>query len=156
MWKLYSRDHAGVAIVSTPKRMQESVELEFQDNGILGPVEYFDFDKDDMIVPMGLKGRVGYSKRKTFSHEREARAMIHLVYQPGDTNDLFSATHLDHLRQARPVGIGRPVDLKRLIAEIYISPLSPEWFADVVQRVSHRHGIGELVKPSGLLGDPVY
>src|SRR5664280_293378 len=47
MWMLYSTTHAGVAIVSTTARLQQAVDLSpYLGGGILGPVEYLDFDKD--------------------------------------------------------------------------------------------------------------
>jgi len=156
MRKLYSRERAGVAIVSTPLRMQEGVDLTPYHTAILGPVEYLDFEKEDGTLPFGKKARPGFLKRKSFEHEKEVRGMIYFEEYPQDPNLIRSPEYVQSLRESRPPGIDVRVELKRLIQEIYISPLSAAYFRDVVSILTDRHGLADLIHPSALLGDPVY
>lgn len=156
MWKLYSREDAGVAIVSTPPRMQEAVDLTPHRTAMLGPVEYLDFEKDDMTLPFGMTARPGFLKRKSFEHEKEVRAMIRMEKHPEDPNLIFSAEWVQSLYEQMPPGIIASVDLPRLIKGIYVSPLAPSWLLDLVQTLADRHGLENLVRKSRLLGDPTF
>jgi len=154
MWKLYSTEHAGVAIVSTPLRMEEAVDLTPYHTAILGPVEYLDFEMQDGSLPFGKKARPGFLKRKSFEHEKEVRGMIYVEEQL--PNLILSPEYVQDLRESMPLGIDVKVKLKQLIQEIYISPLSASYFSDVVAILSDRHGVADLLRRSTLLGEPVY
>jgi len=157
MWKLYSRADAGVAVVSTPARMREAVNLTLvQHTAMLGPVEYLDFERDGMTLPFGRTARPGFLKRKSFEHEKEVRGMIRIDEYPEDLNLIHSPKWVRSLAEKVPRGISVSVDLARLIERIYVSPLAPSWFVDLVQTLASRHGLANLVRPSRLLGEPDY
>ena len=156
MWKLYSRQNAGVAITSTRKRLVESVTLppdtEF---GLLGPVEYLDFEKHGMMGQDGM-ARPGFAKQASFEYEREVRAMICLYPDQGRITIPTSQEYLDELKRRMPLGVAGKVDLKQLILKIHTSPLSPLWFNQIVQSAATRAGLGDIVVKSNLIVDPIY
>lgn len=163
MWKLYSAEHAGVAIVSTPLRMHQAVDLTPYNSGVLSPVEYLDFEKDDMTLrPISLGfGRFampGLLKRKSFQHENEVRGLI--FFEDHAKMQLPSPFALSEYRkriqEVNPVGISVSVDLNRLIEEIYISPLAKPHFKEVVEIMTKRHGLEDRIRPSSLVGEPVW
>jgi hypothetical protein len=158
MWKLYCTEFAGVAIVSTPLRMHEAVDLAPYGQGILSPVEYLDFEKDDMTLPksFGQFAMPGLLKRKSFQHENEVRGLIYFVDYSKMPSQFSSAEYAEKIQKINPHGISVSVELNRLIEEIYISPLAATHFKDVVQIMAERHGLADRVRPSTLLGDPVW
>lgn len=156
MWKLYAHEHRGVAIVSTVRRLIESVDVGPFEYGMLGPVEYFDFEQDDMSLTFGLVGRPGFSKRKAFEHEREVRGMIRLKDIPDNLDHFLSNERIDGLKRSMPLGVGAHIDLTKLIHKIYTNPHATDWFLDLVQLLVGRHGLGDTVCESTLRGHPEY
>jgi hypothetical protein len=157
MWKLYSTTHAGVAVVSTPARLQQAVDLSpYLGAGILGPVEYLDFDKDGMILPksFGREARPRLLKRKSFEHENEVRGLIYFTNHSKIPSQFEMSQMVELFRSSSPSGISVDVDLKLLIEEIYISPLATSYFMDVVQTLSERHGLADRIRPSTLQVEP--
>ncbi len=53
-------------------------------------------------------------------------------------------------------GISVPVDINTLIDNIYVSPMAPQWFADVVKDVIQKYGINKTVQYSNLDEKPFY
>lgn len=160
MWKLYSNQNAGVAIVSTPLRMHESVNLYPYGQGILSPIEYKDFETDDMIlrpvsVGFGRHAHPALLKRRSFEHENEVRGLIHMIDYSKVPNPCASNELADFIRNGNPKGIAVNVDLKGLIEEIYISPLASCYFQDVVRFAAERHRLADRIHLSTLLGEPV-
>lgn len=156
MWKLYSRDDAGVAIVSTPGHLVEAVDLGAYHDGMLGPVEYLDFETHDMKLPFGKTARPGFLKRKSFEHEKEVRAMVRFEKYPDNANDIFSPEWVKSLAEELPRGVNLSADLRQLIKRIHVSPSAAGWFLDLVKTASARVGMGDLVQRSDMLGEPVY
>ncbi len=151
MWRAYCNTDSGVAIVSTMKRIAEATDLSSVQSGILGPVEYFDFDKDSMFLGFGRVGRPGFSKRKEFQSEKEVRGMIYVPLPP-----LFRSTIEDwnELAKRMPFGFAVDVDLPTLIEEIYVGPNSPDWVVELVCAVSKRRGLVKIVHRSRLCDSP--
>jgi hypothetical protein len=156
MWRLYSREDSGVAIVSTPARMRDAVDVASYRTAWIQPVEYLDFEKDDMTLPHALRAMPGVVKRKSFEHEKEVRAMIRIEEYPEDAGLIFSPEWVQGLAEKMPSGIGASVDLPRLIEGICVSPSADSWFVDLVQTLVGRRGLAGLVRKSELRGDPVY
>ncbi|MCY3017566.1 MAG: hypothetical protein NTW87_00845 [Planctomycetota bacterium] len=156
MWKLYSREDAGVAVVSTPARMRDAVDVSSYRTAWIQPVEYLDFEKDDMTLPFAKRAMPGLVKRKSFEHEKEVRALIRIEEYPEDAKLIFSPEWVQGLAETMPPGISASVDLPRLIEGIHVSPLAGSWFVDLVRALVERHGLAGLVRKSGLLGDPVF
>ena len=156
MWRLYAHERRGVAIVSDVRGLEKSVDTSPFAWGILGPVEYFDYDQDDMSDDFGLTGRPGFSKRKAFEYEREVRGLVHVQQFPKNPNDIFTEAHLSYLRQETQRGVAAGVNLPGLIHEIVVAPDCEPWFLDLVRRLATKYALGQRVRPSKLNGVPVY
>jgi hypothetical protein len=158
LWKVYAPGGAGIAIVSTMARIAEYVDLTPHAHGILGQVEYVDFDSHDMRRDTGAHTviRPGHLKRKSFEHEREVRGIImaDLIVDGGrfTMNDAF----LERQRLQQPRGINAKVDLKGLLQQIVVSPTAKPFVEQLVQIITERHGLNHLVRKSDLLKTPAY
>jgi hypothetical protein len=123
MWTLYSNDK-GLAVKTTSDQLAEALHFG-QARVELAAVEYIE------IVPGLMSGSPWRIKRPSFQHERELRAVI----RDGD---------------CKMAGLRVPVDLETLIEEIYISPDSEPWIADVVKKVLLTYGLHKNVQRSDL------
>lgn len=103
MWKLYSQEDKGVAVVTTFQRLAESVDTSSVRHAILGPVEYFDYSTDDMSYSLGLTGRPGFSKQHVFEHEKEVRGMVDFTENyPEELSKMPTDEHIEELRPTQP------------------------------------------------------
>jgi hypothetical protein len=157
LWKLYAVGEAGIAVVSTMERVQQSVVIPASSTGILGQVEYVDFETHDIIRDGGCTViRPGFLKRRSFQHERKVRGIImtNLIVDGGrfTMDEAFIAKQRDQ----QPPGIDAQVDLKGLLHSIVISPLAKPFVEKLVHIITKRHGLGHLVRKSDLIKSPVY
>ena len=141
MWRLYAKSNEAIAIRTRLCRLQE--ELTQHDRIILGLVSYVDYAQD-----FAREGNIydGFmSKRKSFEHERELRA----VYMADSTEE----------GQATSEG-GRwfNVDLNNLVEEVYVAPTAPPWFKKLVEACLARYDLPDVVVRQSSLDDsnPVY
>jgi hypothetical protein len=109
----------------------------------LGPVWYVDFAATDLETPGNMMLPL-MLKRLSFQHEAEVRAVI--TDSPPSRN----------WSEETPIHRYISVDIERLVESIFVSPVSPDWFYDLVQRVCQRYGIGDRVRRSELAGEPLY
>ena len=131
MWSIYSHYiENAIAIRTTFKSLKEC----FGENSniAIGRVNYIDFEKSFAGVNESF-----WYKRKSFEYEKEVRAIIR-NYKTEST------------------GIELPVDLSKLLLDVYVSPYSPEWFYKVVQSVTKQYGVKCLVSQSRLIQEPFY
>ena len=144
MWNRYARDHDGVAI----KTDFRSLAASFTDPTTvhIGRVEYVDyrstFIPEHSIYPAFL------CKRISFEYEREVRALI-TEFPPSDGAGLGA-----HSPDVWDVGRYCQVELGQLIHEVVVSPLSPEWFIQLVQSVASKYGLRSPVRRSSLADVP--
>jgi hypothetical protein len=161
MWRLYLTGSEGVAVRSTFDRFVSSFPpFDGQDKGLnddgterelrvrVGTVHYVDYDgvtPDD--VPRILL------KRRSFEHEREIRAVAmdrswgnSPRFGPDDEPLTRFANGGDHV----------PVDLAKLISDVYVVPEAQGWFAELVKSVVRRYGFDFPVHQSDLDRDPVF
>jgi hypothetical protein len=155
-WRIYTQGGAGIAIVSTMDRMAKAIDLS-PEQGILGQVEYVDFETSDMYrtgSPTVI--RPGHLKRRSFEHEREVRGIIikNLITEGGTFN--FDDLFVEMQRVKQPVGVNAKVNLKELIQAIVISPMAARFFEELVLTVTARHNLNQLVRKSDLLKTPAY
>jgi hypothetical protein len=156
MWKLYCSENAGIAVVSSVESMLESVDVRPFQSAILGPVDYLDFDNDEMYLSRGLQARPGFLKRKSFEHEREVRGMGDYVNYAAQAKPPIKVGNIPDMKDKMPRGVSVTVDLGVLVGAIYISPLAPAYFVELVEIMAERHGLKDCVRRSTLLGDPVF
>jgi hypothetical protein len=160
MWKVYAHGTAhGVAIRSTFDRLKECFAPTHHDVYI-GLITYIDYHSH-MIDYGNAFNRFLY-KRHAFAHEREVRA----VCQPPDVftqmgND-GSITHEERQRARsfneslkRAGGLAVAIDISKLVDAIVMSPDSPEWLSDVVERIVSALGFDLKIVRSDMEQAPV-
>jgi hypothetical protein len=145
MWQLYAEDWKGVAICSTPSRLQAALQP-FRlhptygvEDVFCGEVTYVDL-LHVRLKPTFLDRFL--VKHIAFSWEREFRLMI-------------------SLRMAEEFGVSVPeagilvdVDLHSLVEHIVIGPLLPSAEHAAVVEAASRHGLADRIQKSSLLGRP--
>lgn len=146
MWQLYLQSNEGVAIQSTYKKLKDCFAPSSQDVH-LGLIKYIDYEKDFFAADNMLNSFV--HKRKSFEHEKEVRALV-MKWPTGGGNGVdFSQTTIVG-------GINVQIDLELLIENIYVSPLSPQWFVDVVSSTIQKYGFLFPIIQSNLNKSPIF
>ena len=85
-------------------------------------------------------------KRRSFEHEREVRALVLRI--PDFSNSDWKPV-IDN-------GISIPIDIEKLVLEIYVSPTSPPWFYELVRSVVKKYGYTFPVVQSDLIRNPLF
>jgi hypothetical protein len=164
MWKIYTKNDEGIAIQTTCQSLKQSFDQNDQDEVILGPIKYIDYDSQ-RIADDDKFGKF-FFKRKSFEHESEIRAIIYKVNLSDSTQlreevDEFDMPYtieetVSYLDQPEK-GFYVTVNLDSFIEKIYIAPTSPEWFKELVISVVKIYGLSEkLVMQSRLDENPIY
>jgi len=141
MWGLYSRGTEAIAIQSNFTTLFNCL----PENHYVGLVRYVDYKLQALNISGNLFFPFLY-KRKSFEHEHELR-VVHLL-PPEEGEHLF--------KRDTPTGIWTSVNLRQLIACVYVSPSSPRWFRELVQDVSKKYGLGANVLQSDLDLEPIF
>jgi hypothetical protein len=137
MWEQYGQKNKGIAIRSTFAKLRDSLSSPDYDMQI-GMVNYIDYDRD--IIPDGNVFHAIFCKRRSFKHEHELRAAL---LKPSETSDLQT-------------GLNISCNLGILIAEIFVSPESPNWYQELVNSILQKYGLDREAKRSNLDEDPLY
>ena len=143
MWRLYLKSNEGIAIQSTYNRLKNCLnESEIAIH--LGTVNYIDYIKD--AIPWNNLLLPYIHKRKSFEHEKELRALI------------WSIQYVSVKSQAdfSNGGISIPVDVKKLIEKIYVSPDSPLWYTNLVKDLTNKFGFDIQVVNSKINNNPIF
>lgn len=135
MWKLYSSNRQSIAVQSTIGRLKGCFSKTTEKIWI-GAVEYVDYKiwKPNNRVfnvsePNTLK--TFFLKRKGFEHEKEIRAITNIAYN----------------KHKQEKGILVDIDLNELVETIIISPISEDWFFNLVEKIIKKYGYNfNLVK----------
>jgi hypothetical protein len=155
MWKLYSKSNEAIAIRSTYARLAGALPNPYSgapDQGrwiYMGVVYYIDYDF--FRVPPGNTMAPFVYKRKSFEHEREVRALIQevpIVWINGHES-------IDVDFEPRANGKNIAVDISALIEKVFIAPDTPDWYFDLVSKVTRRYGFDFEVRRSRLDEDPL-
>jgi hypothetical protein len=141
MWKLYTGENKGIAIQSTFNRMVKAFE-KFPDSVHIGKIRYINYQKETFKGNAPDKFEPILTKRKSFEHERELRAVIWETSR--DTPRTNDGSVLAN------------VNLKELIENIYIFPFSPFWHRESAQAVVKKFGLDVPVLQSELDKQPLY
>jgi hypothetical protein len=153
MWDLYAGRNAGIAIRSTYARLKECFKLSLSrlEQGLpgwfvhIGCVEYLNFDVEKRL-PINVY-RPALSKRKSFEHERELRAIV------------SSVSHWNG-RGNGPKLLADPgeyvdISLRILVESVVVSPLAPKWLVDTTNLLLERIGLGLTASQSTLFSGPI-
>jgi hypothetical protein len=142
MWSLYLKSSEGLAIQSTYANLRDC--FEFEHPVYLGAVDYIDykteaFETGNAFVPF-------VTKRKSFEHEREVRAIV-------------SCSSINPDQSGRPLttgGASIKVNLEKLVNAVYVAPTAPTWFLEVVHQTIKQFGYAFEVRQSDLTLDPLF
>ncbi len=146
MWDIYARAGAGVAIQSTFRGLRRSLEGA-ESKVYLGKVSYVDYSS--AVIPRRNLFAAIMTKRKSFEHDQELRAVVsEWAMTPTD--------ELDFDGSLWETGLNVDVELTELVERICVAPTAPEWFAEVIRRVTARYGFEWSVDQSSLLGEPLF
>lgn len=150
MWSLYSSNGRGVAIQSTFNGLKSSFVEHSNIKVYVGKVKYADYLTE--FIPENNVFYPFMYKRKSFEHERELRAICWLpstVFNEETTPEIMKELNSYG-------GIYIPIKIETLISKIFVSPLAPAWFKDVVVSMLKLYGLEIEVVQSSLSEDPVY
>lgn len=141
MWKLYLNSGQGIAIKSTIKKLIDSLDIVNLKNDIhIGAVKYIDYSKDSVSKELDDL-TVFFSKRLSFCHENELRAVIPLYLSP-KTNEYMNAD-LSKLKKPQG-GIGVTTDLNTLIDEVYLEPNTPPWLEKAIKDLMTKYSLDKI------------
>lgn len=151
MWRLYSASGYAIAVRSTYGRLTHSLPTTFEPDEHLGPfigvVRYADHHLEEL--PRGNIFHAIMSKRRSFAHEQECRA---IVWRAGPSRRPDPIP--DEIVAGYPPGVSVPVDLDCLVERVVISPSAPSWFSDIVADVTSKYGFSLSVAQSALIQAP--
>jgi hypothetical protein len=151
MWKLYLKSDEGIAIKSSFKDFSKCFIVCPEHDVFIGMVNYLDY-KFDVIKDKSIGAF--FSKRKSFDHEKEIRAVIQtpqiIPLERLFENGMISETSICE------TGIYIPVSLETLIHKFYVSPTSPDWFKNLIESVVKKYGLEKDVRRSSLIDDPIF
>lgn len=139
MWNLYAKTNEAIAICSTYQQLRNALDQ----TCYVGKVNYIDYDS--AFVGIGNMFHRFLSKRLSFSHESELRAVI---LEPPPLIHTAEGNLPDCDRKSG--GTWKSVDLQRLIDEVRVAPTSPSWFKELVEQVVLRYSLNKPVKQSRL------
>jgi hypothetical protein len=136
MWKLYATNHEGIAIKTTVKRLCDSL------NNWPRPIYIGEVAYQPSINTAFAFSSFLY-KRVSFEHEKELRAVAWLPGMFGDVPVLKGENLQAYAERLRPCFDGYiPVDLDILIDEIFVAPMSPPYYGEVVESIVEKYGLG--------------
>lgn len=140
MWKLYGQTEKSIAIKTTVAKLKESFNLNdiyrFSLEVALDDVVYAEPNED---VKLEKKWRQSFFlKRPHFAFEKEVRLYLKPKEEKFSTN--------------APLGYRIPVDLSKLIGEIYVHPDSQGWFFEIITDLVKKYDLTIEVK-KGVCGN---
>ena len=137
MWKIYLKSDEGIAVRSTFDRLARCFDEDDKLNQVcIGRVDYLDYDNAE--IPMNNAFYPFVSKRVSFAHEREVRAVI-----------MMPAAN-------EAPGLNIHVDLATLVEEVVLAPFSPVWIRELAAAVLRRYSLEAPLRQSRLGEDPLY
>jgi len=142
MWKLYTSHGDSVCVKSTYNQLSQ----ELPEHCYLGCINYIDFQAEIFDVYDFLNFVV--HKRKSFEHERELRAVINIGEA---TNRGLSYTLINDSN-----AVVVPINLSRVVNEVYVSPDAKPPFLEVVQQLISKYDLDVPVKQSEVNAPPAY
>ena len=143
MWRLYSEEHEGIAIKTD--FLSLSTSFIGPKEVFIGQVQYLDYETAtvDEENPFALY----LTKRKSFEHEAEVRALgLNIPMKDGAIDRSPEARH-------QP-GVYREVDPGVLIKEVVVAPYADKWFVELVADTAARYGLAASVRRSSLADTP--
>lgn len=150
MWKLYAQTNEAIAIQTTYEKLHTLMPNECY----IGEVSYIDYKNDVIDIYNGFNPHM--TKRNSFSHERELRALIQDNKSTTKPNPNGEGSMYDYSAINEKSGISVAVNPIELIHSICIAPMSPQWFKQLVKEICINHGFDEKSIISSELEDEPY
>ena len=147
MWNLYAESGKGIAIQTTFDRLYDILHA-VPTKLFLGMIEYLDYQNESTPWVGALSPFM--RKRKSFEHEQEVRAIIE------DAPDSWPLSREQAQDEGRLEGLPIAVSLADLIENVYVAPQSPDWFRQLVDKMSDKYGLSKPVRQSILDEDPLF
>lgn len=144
MWRLYSREHDGIAVKTNFKSLADSFTC--SESIFIGKVEYIDYDTECIQERNAFAHYL--HKRHSFEHEKEVRAIT-----VGDF-ELVKSRRIRVAQGRHETGAYYTVDISHLIKEVVVAPYADKWFMELVQSVASRYGMTGPVSQSRLSEAP--
>ncbi len=150
MWKVYGKSDNCVAIKSTVSKLKACFGPYTDYDVYIGLIKYIDHSTTE--IDESNYWSTWLHKAKFYEFEQELRCII---MDDGQT-DLFSSDepylppfHSSHddVSTLSP-GVNVPIDLRKLVSEIYIGPQSERWFKDTVRTTLDRYGLEDVAVTS--------
>jgi hypothetical protein len=141
MWKLYTAHSDSICIRSTYRTLAELLPAPC----FLGVVKYINY-RTDAFPPDNTLNYIVH-KRKSFEHEREARAVI----WKGQ-----GVQGVDQFEDIDGKGLLVTINIDKLIQEIFVSPDSDSILRGVIERLAETYGIDAPVLQSEVNAPPSY
>ncbi|MFL4472483.1 DUF2971 domain-containing protein [Paeniglutamicibacter sp. MACA_103] len=148
MWDIYQREGRGVAIKTDWDSLTASLASARTIFG--GRVTYADYQLT--LIPEKNTFDAFMHKRLSFAHENEVRLITlaqDLIFPRHDENGAVIAVGPE------PVVVSVPVDVKKLIHNVYVAPDSPSWITELIEKLAKRYGHDFEVRQSDLATDPI-
>ncbi len=143
MWNLYLKSNEGFAIQSTFSRLKESLK-DTDERVFIGLVNYLDYNRDQ--IPLMDTFSPFLTKRISFSHEKELRALI----WDGSTVNSENIEPIDESR------LNVDVNTDILIEKVYLAPNSPDWIESLTRKLMGRYELSVEVVRSQLEEQPFF
>lgn len=156
LWKLYLKTNEGVAIQSTFKKLIEGLSVSQKYEVLIGRVQYIDYSAETIPITENMLYPLIF-KRKSFEYENELRAMVAFpreIYPDDTLPDPKSQIMID--LNKIPNGLYVPIDLEKVIENVYIAPTAPSWIKELIQSLIEQFGFAIQVKQSILDEDPIF
>lgn len=139
MWAAYGSRGPAVAVRTTVERLRGAL-AEDGAPVFIGWVRYVDYETEPIERGNFLDRFL--TKRLSFEHEREVRAV---VWRPHD-----------HKEGPQLPGVPVRVTVNELIDSVHVNPLAPSWQLEAIESTLRRLGLEAPVHRSALDRDPIY
>lgn len=172
MWDIYSRKDEGIAIISTPNLINESL-YDSTETIFCGVITYGDYTDNNFEIDENNGLNLIVNKRESFSHEKEFRIVFwdtsvthkrkKIIYASiggpdphSGTTEVISDKAIEEIEiyEAKP-GYLLKCNIHKLIKEIYVSPLAQEWILDVVRDITQKYSLHVPIVQSNLMIEPL-
>jgi hypothetical protein len=147
MWAQYLKTQEGIAIQSTYSRLCAALSDYKEYEVYIGMVNYLDYDSDTIVQGNALTPVI--SKRRSFEHERELRAVVWTMQHGKNGWGLENK-----LKDSN--GLYVPVSTSSLIERVYVAPTAPGWVRELLESLMKKFGLSAPVLQSSLAEAPFY
>lgn len=152
MWKMYGGHDYAVAITTTVGQLREAIESYLDSNKkkrsyhelggfMIKPVQYVKHWRDPKLDINPYSNIFRY-KVTAYEFEQEVRVIL----------DRYHET-VDQAPTDNGVSIG--IDLNKFLRSVVISPDAPDWFHDLIRKLTEKYGVNVEVRRSMLSFDPL-